>query len=342
MAGMANPGLFCRGDGMGGAGAYKGVYPVVPTPLKPDESLDRDGLRHLVDYYVTEGCHGLLVLGSGGESPYFSIDEKFSIVKTVAQKVKKRIPVVVGCAFFSLADILAFIKRVDAIPFDAYLVALPAYYPLRYDDVYAFYSRVTGATGKHVMYYHFPQITGLFFRADELQKLYHIDGIVGAKESSLCVAEMKRDIQNTSDREFSLFSGTSQLLLSNLQAGGSGVMCSIPSVAPRAVVECYASWTSGDHGKARRVEDDIYRHIGLMNNFNIPAEIQKYGFKVISRLPFPVMIGRNSRQAVFKETLRQLGHPITPVVRSPLPQITDADRKHIAALIERSDLLKRI
>lgn len=74
---------------MSGFDKYHGVYPVVPTPLKEDESLDLAGAEHLVEYYITEGCHGLLILGSGGESPYFSLDEKCSVVETVAQKVKK-------------------------------------------------------------------------------------------------------------------------------------------------------------------------------------------------------------------------------------------------------------
>ncbi|MBN1495714.1 MAG: dihydrodipicolinate synthase family protein [Spirochaetes bacterium] len=327
---------------MAGEGRYHGVYPVVPTPLNPDESLDLNGLKHLVEYYISEGCHGLLVLGSGGESPYFSIDEKFSIVKAVTQKVKNRIPVIVGCTFLSLAEIVAFFKRVDRILFDAYLVALPAYYPLRFNDVFSFYSRITRSTRKQVMYYHFPQITGLFFKPDEMKKLYTISGIIGAKESSVCRAEMKRNIRNASGHNFSLFSGTSQLLLANLKSGGSGVMCSIPSVAPGAVVECYTSWMAGDYRNARRIEDAIYRHIGLMNSFKIPAAAQKIAFKAVTRLPFPTMIGRSSRQAVFKETLRQLGHPVRPTVRSPLPQITETDRKHISAMIEGSDILRRI
>lgn len=321
---------------------YGGVYPVVPTPLKDDERLDLAGMEHLVEYYITEGCHGLLILGSGGESPYFSIDEKGTIVKAVVEKVKGRIPVIVGCTFLSLDEIQTFFKKVDVLSFDGYLVALPAYYPLRYVDVFAFYSHIVRHTKKLIMYYHFPQITGLFFNSHQMKDLYNIQGITGAKESSVCISEMKRNIQSVSGKDFSLFSGTSQLLLSNLKSGGAGVMCSIPSVAPRAVVECYNCWMSGDHANARRMDDAIYNHIGLMNTFDIPAVVQKYAFKVISRLPFPSMIGRNSRQSVFKETLRQLGHPITATVKSPLPQITDDERKNIAALIRRSDILHHI
>jgi dihydrodipicolinate synthase/N-acetylneuraminate lyase len=193
-----------------------------------------------------------------------------------------------------------------------------------------------------IMYYHFPQITGSFFNSKEMNKLYNIKGIMGAKESSVCVSEMKRDIKAVSGRDFSLFSGTAQLMLTNLKAGGAGVMCPIPSVAPRAVVECYNYWMSGDQAKARRIENAIYSHIGMMNTFDTPAAIQAFAFKAISRLPFPTMIGRNSRQAVFKETLRQLGHPITATVRSPLPQVTDDERKKITALVRNSDILHGI
>jgi dihydrodipicolinate synthase/N-acetylneuraminate lyase len=257
-------------------------------------------------------------------------------------KVKGRIPVIIGCTFLSTAEILTFFEKVDGLSSDGYLVALPAYYPLRYADVFAFYSCIVQHTKKMIMCYHFPQITGLFFNSQEMNKLYNIKGIMGAKESSVCVSEMKRNIQAVSGKDFSLFSGTSQLLLTNLKSGGAGVMCSIPSVAPRAVVECYNCWMSGDHAKARRVEDAIYNHIGLMNTFDIPPVIQKFSFKAISHLPFPTMIGRNSRQAVFKETLRQLGHPITATVRSPLPQVTDDERKKITALIRRSEILYSI
>jgi dihydrodipicolinate synthase/N-acetylneuraminate lyase len=111
---------------------------------------------------------------------------------------------------------------------------------------------------------------------------------------------MKRDIRTAAGKDFLLFSGTSQLLLTNLKSGGAGVMCSIPSVAPRAVIECYNNWKSGNTASAHRLEDAVYKHIGLMNTFGIPAAVQEYAFKAASRLPFATMIGRKSRQSVFK------------------------------------------
>ena len=321
---------------------FQGVYPVVPTPLKEDESLDLAAMEHLVDYYIREGCHGLLVLGSGGESPYFTIDEKADILKTVVSRVKKRIPVIAGCTFTGLVELTSFFKKVDAVDVDGFLTALPSYFPLQFDDVHAFYKEIVQRTDKKVLYYHYPQLTGHFFNADQMQKLYEIEGIIGAKESAVCVPELKSHLKFLSGRGFSFFSGTCQLLLAALESGGSGTMCSIPSVAPRLVIDCYQSWITGNRAAAKRYENDIFRHIGLMNTFGLPAALQTKGFKVISRLPFPTMIGKKPRQAVFKETLRQLGHPITAKVRSPLPQITDADRAGIAALIKTSGHLKAV
>jgi len=51
---------------------WKGIIPVVFTPLLEDESLDLRGIAHLINYYIDSGCHGLLILGSGGEHPYFT------------------------------------------------------------------------------------------------------------------------------------------------------------------------------------------------------------------------------------------------------------------------------
>jgi len=321
---------------------FAGVYPVVPTPLKEDESLDLAGLEHLVDFYIQEGCHGLLVLGSGGESPYFTLDEKIDILKTVSSGVKKRIPVIAGCMFMSRKELLVFLERAGSTGIDGFLVALPAYYPLKFDEVYSLFKGLAESTDKKILYYHFPQVTGLFFRKEQMEMLLNLEGIAGVKESSVCVREMKSHLKAVSGREFSFFSGTSQLLLATLEAGGSGTMCSIPSVAPRLVIDCYHAWMAGDREGARRHEDLICRHIQLMNTFALPAAVQAGAFRMISRLPFPTMVGRKSRHAVFKETLRQLGHPVTARVRSPLPQITGKDRADIAGLIRRSDALNAI
>ena len=77
-----------------------------------------------------------------------------------------------------------------------------------------------------------------------------------------------------------------------------------------------------------------------MNTFGLPAGLQKLALGVISRKNHPSRTaGRTSRHAVIKETLKQLGHPITARVRNPLPQVTQEERDAVAHFIENTPLL---
>ena len=75
---------------------FFGVNVVVPVPLLEDESLDKAGLAHLIDFYIESGCHGLTIPGSGGEFPFFTFGEKLEIVRTAADAVRGRVQAAVN------------------------------------------------------------------------------------------------------------------------------------------------------------------------------------------------------------------------------------------------------
>ena len=89
---------------------FSGVYVVVPTPLLDDESIDQAGLSHLVEYYIQSGCHGLVILGSGGEFPYFSFAERLDLARTAVEAAAGRVPVLLGAGFYSTVEAVEFVK----------------------------------------------------------------------------------------------------------------------------------------------------------------------------------------------------------------------------------------
>lgn len=317
---------------------FQGVYTVVPTPLKENESIDQAGLRHLVNFYADAGCHGLVILGSGGEFPYFTFAERLQIVTTVAAEVKSRIPVLVGVGFHSLRESMDFIKIAGEENIDGFLVVLPAYYPLSFNDVLTFYKHLCGISGKPVFYYHYPQMTTHFFSTGQLTQLFSLKNMAGVKESSLSLIDIKNHIEATRDKDFSLFSGNSLSLLTVLSLGGSGAICQVPSFAPRLVVECYKAWMSGDKGRAESLQSNILGLLPFLNTFALPEAVQQFAYKAVSRLPLALKNRNRSRHAVIKETLRQLGHPISARVRSPLPQLNDSDREAIRGILSKVKL----
>jgi dihydrodipicolinate synthase/N-acetylneuraminate lyase len=321
---------------------FAGIFPVVPTPLADDERLDLDGLGHLVEHYVNAGCHGLVILGSGGELPYFTAREKIEIVRTALNAARGRVPVVVGCGYVSLEETRSFFGGTESLPIAAYMSILPVYYPIGFDDVYRYYRTIGEESPKPILYYNYPQITGHFFDPDQMKRILELEGIVGIKESTLSVPDIKRHIAAVTEKPIRVFTGTTFILYRVLSLGGAGAICPMPSVAPHLVNDCYSAFARGDLPKARALQDDILKLVPLLNTFGLPLGLQKAAVRLLSHQSRPSRTaGRASRHAVIKETLRQLGHPITSRVRSPLPQVTEDDRNAVSALIERLGFLRR-
>jgi dihydrodipicolinate synthase/N-acetylneuraminate lyase len=317
---------------------FQGVYVVVPTPLKDDEGLDREGLRHLINYYIESGCHGILVLGSGGEFPYFSYQERLQIVNDAVAAVEGRVPLMVGVGFNSQVETLSFIRQVDTLAVDAFLVITPTFYPAGYEDIFRFFSDVCNASSKPILYYNYPQMTGVFLSSEQIVKLMSIDGMVGMKDSILGLSEIRKHIDQLADKfgenNKAVFSGNSFALESNVCRGGAGVIAVLPSVIPKLVVEGYNAAVAQDVVRLDKLQSQILNLMPLMNNFASKASIQKRVVNLLGRLPITLKARNASRAAVIKETLRQLGHPITSRVRSPQPQITPSERQAIAEIIE--------
>jgi len=319
-----------------------GVFPVVPTPLLDDERFDVRGMEHLTDFYINAGCQGLVVLGSGGELPFFTTAEKTAILTTALDAARGRVPVIAGCGYVSCAETMDFMDATKSIDIEAYMVILPTYFPISFDDLYAFFRTVGKASPKPVIYYHYPQITGHFLKTGQMAQLLSLDGIVGIKESTICLPEIGCHVRSLSEKPIRVFTGTSLILFGVLALGGAGAICPIAGIAPRLVMECYNAYISGDKKEAQRLQDDIRSFVPLMNTFGLPLGLQKLAISLISRKRNPSRTaGRASRHAVMKETLRQLGHPITSRVRGPLPQITPEERDAVSHFIENTPSLAR-
>ena len=317
---------------------FQGVYTVVPTPLHDDESIDHSGLRHLVNFYADAGCHGLLILGSGGEFPYFTFEERLQIIKTAAAENNGRMEILAGVGFGSLHESEEFIKTAGRENIDGFLVVLPTYYPLAFADVLSCYRRLCAVSEKPLFYYHYPQMTGHFFSTEQLTHLFSLDNMCGVKESSLSLIDIRKHLEATREKDFSLFSGNSLSLLSVLSMGGSGAICQIPSFAPKLVVDCYKAWMSGNKELAASQQGRILRLLPFLNTFGLSESVQKIAYTAVSRLPVTMKNRNRSRHAVIKETLRQLGHPISARVRSPLPQITGDDREAVSCILSTIEL----
>jgi len=313
---------------------FEGVYPVLPTPLKPDESPDLDACAAIADHYTTAGVHGLVCLGSGGEFPYFSIEEKREVIRCITSTVQGRVPIIVGNGCLSSMETIRLSEFAARAGVSGFLMALPTYYPVSFRDVHRHVKMVSDAVRLPILYYHYPENTRLRLSPKEIAEISEIEMVRGIKETILNLREIKAHIALIAKRPFSVLSGTSFLFLEVLKMGGHGVICPVPLIIPETVLSLYNAFTQGDMKRAHELEKRIFRFLPLFTDIPLPPALGAHALKFLARLGFPLRAGNAAIQVTFKEALRQMGMKVNPLVRTPLRQI-DEERARVVERVLR-------
>ncbi len=154
-----------------------GVFAALVTPLKPNLSPDLDGLIHLIQFLANRGCHGVLIMGTTGEGPSFSINERLLVYHTAAM-ARKDLPgfrLLAGTGTPSLEDTVFLTKAVFDRGYDGAVVLPPYYYRKATDEgLFTWFSQLMDKSVPSdgaVLGYHIPSVSGVSFSLDLLARL---------------------------------------------------------------------------------------------------------------------------------------------------------------------------
>ena len=228
---------------------FEGVYPAMVTPLNRNLGIDENGLRYEADFLVGSGVHGLVALGSSGEFPYLTVDEKKRVIDIVVGQTNGRVPVVVCTSSTGTDEVILLSRYARDKGADGLLINLPVYFPLSDDDVFSHYRAVSRAVDLPILLYDFPYVTHLEMSLELISRLSDIENVVGIKETGP-VEKVEKILKMKRKEPFHVFTGISFVLLQVLELGGAGVICPIPCIAPRDVVSIYESFRRGETERA--------------------------------------------------------------------------------------------
>jgi len=311
----------------------QGVFGIVPTPFDRSGNIDTDGLAHLVGHCAESGLHAAVVLGSNGEFPYLTTDEKLELIKAAAEAGKDKVDVIAGVSAVSTREAVLYAETARESGCHAVMAALPLYWQVDLDRVKEHFSILARDGGLPVIFYYFPEVTGLVLGPDEIAEIAEISGVHGVKITVMNRSFLKRVIRNTRTRLWAVFAGSSFMMRYTLKNEGAGVICPLPLIAPRDCMDLYdAMMKHGDMEKAQQLQDKLLGAIPIMTGMDFPQSVSAPYWKAVTAKPY---IGPPERPQstvmMVKEALRLQGHPITSVVRGPVPRLTK----------EQSDLVKR-
>ncbi len=241
-----------------------GVYAAAVTPLKSDYSPDLDGLSNLIQFLAQRGCHGILLMGTTGEGPSFSIAERLQVFRTAAV-VCQELPgfhLLAGTGTPSLEDTIHLTQSAFDLGFDGVVVLPPYYYRKANDDgLFSWFSLlIKRAVPPHgaLFVYHIPPLSGMSFSLELLSRLKdaYPDRFAGIKDSSSDPAWAKA-LGARFGTDLQVFNGNDRLFSLALQSGASGcitAMANVLSPLHRLV------WENFQAGKTDEITQDKLSH----------------------------------------------------------------------------------
>ena len=161
----------------------EGIYPVVPTPFKKDETLDLEAIRVLIRYYVDAGVHGVFINGSVGEHPMLSDDEAREVIDTVVDEVRGKTRVISGTGGPSTKRTIDLTKYAKNAGVDGVVVVTPYFYHPTDLGLKEHFIKVARSTEIPMVVYNVPFLSGNKITPDMMYRFAEEDYIVGIKET---------------------------------------------------------------------------------------------------------------------------------------------------------------
>lgn len=211
-----------------------------------------EALRENVRFQIENGVHGLVPLGTTGESPTIKEEERKLIIKTVVDEVNGKISVIVGTGTYSTEEAVRLSKEAQDLGADGLLVVAPYYNKPTQEGLYLHFKAISEAVDLPIIVYNIPGRTGVNVEVQTLVRLSQFDNIVAVKEASGNLAQVMDIIEALGDR-ITVLSGDDNLTLPIMALGGKGVISVISNLLPKPMVEFVEAALKGDFKKAKEL-----------------------------------------------------------------------------------------
>ncbi len=230
------------------------------TPFKTDFSVDYEALTHLVEFQIANGTDYLVILGTTGETPTLTDEEKAAIVNHVIKVNKGRLPLVLGIGGNNTMGVVEQIRRTDFSNIDAILSVAPYYNKPSQEGLYRHYKAIASSTNMPIILYNVPGRTGVNISADTTLRLAHeFDNIVAIKEASGNFKQIDDIIQKKPEK-FLVISGDDAITFPLITLGAAGVISVVGNAFPKEFSRMVRLALRGDLEGARAIH---YRFVEM-------------------------------------------------------------------------------
>jgi len=290
---------------------FSGAIVALITPFKNDK-VDETALRDLIDFQIANGTHGIVPVGTTGESPTLSYKEHERIIDITVEQTAKRVPVIAGTGSNNTGEAISLTSHAKAAGADAVLMISPYYNRPTQEGIYRHFEKVAKAVDIPIILYNIPGRTASNIEPATIERLSRIDNIVGVKEASGSMKQVT-DIISMCGDDFTVVSGEDYLTFPLLCVGGKGVISVVSNVAPREMADLCNFFFEGKFQEAQRL---YYKLLPLLHGLFIETN------------PAPV-----------KAALAMMKKIESEEVRLPLVTMSESNKERLRKILEAQGLL---
>src|SRR3978361_1130622 len=260
---------------------FRGSYTALVTPFK-NGSLVEAAFRALVNWQIAEGTHGLVPVGTTGESPTLNHDEHKPVGEGCIEEAKGRVPVIAGAGSNSTKEAIALSQHAEKAGAEAVLVVTPYYNKPTQEGMYQHFKAINDAIGIPIIIYNIPPRSVIDMSTETMGRLFELKNIAGVMDAPAIMVRVSQQ-RAAMGEDFNQLSGEDATVLGYMAHGGHGCISVTSNVAPRLCSEFHVAWRKGDVATALKLHDKLMPlHTNLFIESN-PSPV-KYALSLLGKI----------------------------------------------------------
>ena len=236
---------------------FKGVFTALLTPFKNGE-LDEVSFRSFIDFQIESGIHGLVPVGTTGESPTVSHDEHKLAVEICIDQASKKVPVIAGTGSNNTAEAIELTNHACEKGADAALVVTPYYNKPNQEGLYAHYKAIAENSDIPIVIYNIPGRSIVDMNLETMNKLFQIKNIIGVKDATSDISRVFK-YKSIIGESFNQLSGEDATTLAYMIYGGHGSISVASNIAPKLCSDFMNLCLAGKFDEASKINDKLMK-----------------------------------------------------------------------------------
>ena len=229
--------------------------PALVTPFK-DGAVDEDAYRRLIDWVIENGQHGLVPVGTTGESPTLSHDEHRKVVEICIAEARGRVPVIAGAGSNNTREAMELARHAEKAGADGVLIVTPYYNKPNQEGLFQHFKAIDAAIGIPIVIYNIPPRSVIDMSVDTMKRCYELKNVVGVKDATGNIGRISLQRQAMGP-EFIQMSGDDITALSCMAAGAHGCISVVANVAPKPTADLMEACFAGKYDEALKIQDRL-------------------------------------------------------------------------------------